>query len=420
MALRDTQPALSRFGMIPRSFFLAGIVVWGALPPAAHSAGAFMEPKDGRCYFGFFFRVFDSPDPEWGDSRPFASRFKEAIDQELGGKKPSLFGVVQSWQTKEAAPEPFEVLLNKIRRFEEVIGAPSIPVVAWDSKPGSPAPGSRYLGLTTKDVWSGRVDEFLRQYARDVKAYGKPILFRPICHEMNGSWHQHCSPLANPALTPADYVKAWQHVVTLFRREGVTNVGWVWNAASFPVGPVHERIDRNLESYYPGNDYVDWLGGDFYDQGSPRDPRSNPLNPNAYLDPLYAMALRHGKPFLLGEWGIRHRSSRMTPAQHEVWLRQVFNYVETHPKIKGILYFNYKERGAPGRARKVIPFPDGEVIYNPDSNDGDFRLIAEGHAHYRRLFAQRIRSDRYISLDESAFGAVPRPAAPLGAPRKKD
>jgi hypothetical protein len=388
--------------------------------PGLRAAGTFLEPPDGKVYFGFFFRDFDTDEPAWGDSRPFASRFKDAIDQELGGKRPSLFGVFQSWQNKDGVGMPFANLLKKIERFQDVIGGASVPVVAWDSEAGASGHAVRYTGITTKDVAAGRLDEFLHQYARDVKAYGKPLLFRPVCHEMNGSWNRHCSPLANPALTTLDYVKAWRHVVTIFRQEGARNAGWVWNAAVFPVGLTRERVDRNLEAYYPGDDYVDWMGADFYDQGNPLDPRQNPLIPAVYLDAPYAMALRHNKPFLLGEWGIRHPASRLTPAQHEAWLNTMFNYVETHPKIKGILYFNYKEQGK-GRlgVKKVIKYPDGEVTYFMDVNDGDFRLIAEGRARYRKIFAQRIHKGCYVAFDEAGGkGAAPAPAKKAAPPGK--
>jgi hypothetical protein len=73
-------------------------------------------------------------------------------------------------------------------------------------------------------------------------------------HEMNAPWYswgyQHL-----PAST---FVAAWRHIVTLFRSEGADNVTWLWTlqADETGTGPV--------ASWWPGAQYVSWVGIDGY------------------------------------------------------------------------------------------------------------------------------------------------------------
>lgn len=56
-------------------------------------------------------------------------------------------------------------------------------------------------------------------------------------------------------LDPADYVRAYKRIVDLMRAEGVKNVAFVWH--SYIFAPYN---GNSLSSYYPGDEYVDWVG----------------------------------------------------------------------------------------------------------------------------------------------------------------
>ena len=76
---------------------------------------------------------------------------------------------------------------------------------------------------------------------------------------MNGSWYswgyRHTSPAA--------FVAAWRHIVTLFRDLGARNVTWLWtvniiNDAQQGTGSL------TPDPWWPGNSYVNWVGIDGY------------------------------------------------------------------------------------------------------------------------------------------------------------
>jgi mannan endo-1,4-beta-mannosidase len=110
-------------------------------------------------------------------------------------------------------------------------------------------------GVSLTAIAHGRFDEYLTTFARDVHAYGHPVILS-FGHEMNGDWYpwgyRHESPYA--------FVAAWRHIVTLFRSLKTENVTWLWT-----VNVVHKggSIARP-GPWWPGKAYVTWVGLDGY------------------------------------------------------------------------------------------------------------------------------------------------------------
>lgn len=349
-------------------------------PAATSTARAKYEPPDGFAYFGFTFRLWDvrplRKNDVWGDVRPFAERLSDAIEVELAGKAPTIITVHGSWRWEEGGPlVPFSEVLADIERIHAAAGPTVVPRLEWQSD-----------HVTTREIASGAYDTYITGYARAVRRYGQPLFIRPICGEFNGYWWDWCSPKANPELTAADFVAAWRRIVDIFRQEGVTNVAWIWTPVAFPPPPMDWGHDPDWQAYYPGDDYVDWVGGDLNDWGRP-----------AWLDPLYRFGIDHDKPFFLAEFAIRHEGTDLTHARQMRWLGAMFDYFESHPQIKAISYFNYKNNPdhSLGSVEHVYRY-DGQVNYVPDVSDHDQRLLAGGD-DMRALFASRIADPRYIS-----------------------
>lgn len=389
------------FGFLFISALAAGIYVFSHADAHSFLNVSLFEPADGKAYFGFTFRNWESSDPAYGDTRLFAERYTDAIQVELGGKDPSLFGVPTIWQKADGTMQPFSTTLNIINQYASINGGNSVPLISWNAQTGWDVSSSTYNGITTQTIEQGTLDGYIRQYARDVKAYGNPLFIRLICGEVNGTWWHNCSPGANPSLTKADFIGAWRHVIDIFRQEGVTNVAWVWNLNTFPAFPANWGIDTDIASYYPGDEYVDWVGADHYDYGSLSSSNTNPMTPATYLDPHYAFAVNHSKPFFLAEWGVKHSGSNLTATQQQDWINAMFDYIESHPGIKAVLYFNYNMNtpsveDAAHMASHIWLY-NNTVNYHPGTATQDHRLIAENGASLRATFASRIAASRYTS-----------------------
>ena len=105
-------------------------------------------------------------------------------------------------------------------------------------------------------IAAGKYDDYLSAYAAAVRSYRHPVILS-FGHEMNGSWyswgHRHASPAA--------FVAAWRHIVTLFRALGTRNVTWMWTVNV--IDTRHDRIPAPAP-WWPGHKYVNWVGIDGY------------------------------------------------------------------------------------------------------------------------------------------------------------
>jgi hypothetical protein len=110
-------------------------------------------------------------------------------------------------------------------------------------------------GINIAAIASGHYDSYLTSYAEAVRSYHHPVILS-FGHEMNGDWYswgyRHTSP--------ATFVAAWRHIVTVFRQLGADDVTWLWTV---------NIIDRkggipSPARWWPGASYVTWVGIDGY------------------------------------------------------------------------------------------------------------------------------------------------------------
>src|SRR5580693_4115840 len=145
-------------------------------------------------------------------------------------------------------------------------------------------------GISVAGIATGRYDGYLSAYAEAVRAYRHPVIVS-FGHEMNGSWsswgYRHTSP--------ATFVKAWRHIVTLFRVLGAGNVTWLWTVnivSHTEVGTIPSPA-----RWWPGRSYVNWVGIDGYY-----------LEPNWQFAPLFGPTIASVRtvtqdPILIAETG---------------------------------------------------------------------------------------------------------------------
>jgi Glycosyl hydrolase family 26 len=144
--------------------------------------------------------------------------------------------------------------------------------------------------ISVAGIAASRYDGYLSAYAEAVRAYRHPVIVS-FGHEMNGSWYswgyRHTSP--------ATFVAAWRHIVTLFRALGARNVTWLWT-----VNVINNTRDGTIPppaQWWPGSSYVTWVGIDGYY-----------LKPNWQFAPLFGPTIASVKtltqdPILIAETG---------------------------------------------------------------------------------------------------------------------
>ena len=106
-------------------------------------------------------------------------------------------------------------------------------------------------------IASGRYDGYLSAYAEAVRSYRHPVILS-FGHEMNGDWYSWGYRHTSPAV----FVAAWRHIVSLFRALGAGNVTWLWTV-NIINDTQHGQIPRPAP-WWPGSSYVTWVGIDGY------------------------------------------------------------------------------------------------------------------------------------------------------------
>ncbi|WP_051468091.1 glycoside hydrolase family 26 protein [Actinomadura oligospora] len=182
----------------------------------------------------------------------------------------------------------------------------------------------RYLMLSwsagdTKQILEGKFDDMVRQRARALKATRKPVFLR---------WQRDMDRVASGKIhTPVDYVAAWKHLRLIFHQEKVDNVAWVWcpSARAFPDA---------ADDYYPGDGEVDWVCANVFPTAD-YDYRDLSEVARRFLE----WAQDHPRPVMIGEFGVPASYG----SRRAEWLRNASKYLQEHPQVKAVGYFDSDE-----------------------------------------------------------------------------
>jgi len=197
---------------------------------------------------------------------------------------------------------------------------------AWDERFERPAIGDATLmiswtGVRYDQINSGSQDGVIKAAARNLAAQGKPTLLR-WGWEMNGNWFDWDG--THNDQDTAGFIRAWKRMHGIFADAGADNVAWVWSP-NWNSGP--NVAWNKMQRYYPGDDYVDWVGVSGYDFDSE--------SPRRLFSPIVS-AYGARKPIIISETAsIDHGGS--TKAK---WTAQLSDYVRATPQIGALCWFD--------------------------------------------------------------------------------
>lgn len=100
-----------------------------------------------------------------------------------------------------------------------------------------------------RKIVNGQFNNQIDAMARALRDLNAPVLLR-FNWEMDQDY-------GDPQYigTPSEFIAAWRYVHNRFEQIGATNVEWVWS-------PRARSFAKNVgQTFYPGYDYVDWVGG---------------------------------------------------------------------------------------------------------------------------------------------------------------
>lgn len=177
-----------------------------------------------------------------------------------------------------------------------------------------------------RDILKGKFDTYINKWAKDVKDWKRPVIVR-FAPEMNGNW----LPWGSLYTTPREYIKTYRYVVDIFKANNVQNVSWMWSP-----NVVNENED--LLDYYPGDEYVDWVGLSGFNWGG-----LESFNEWRSFEDIYSNSLSQltdlNKPIALAEFGtVESKTDRNAKSD---WILHSFNIMKTdYPQIKLVNWSN--------------------------------------------------------------------------------
>jgi beta-mannanase len=235
----------------------------------------------------------------------------------LTGKTPSIIHGYYGWDDS-TFPKAF---------VDYVVSKGSMPLITW--QPGTTGANKTPTSQSPlKLVVAGAYDKYFTTWATAAKAYPHTILVR-IMHEMNGSWYAWGYGVNGN--TPAQFVAAFQHVVNIFRQVGASNVQFVWCVSS----QGHKEIP--IQQFYPGDNYVDWVGMDGYNRAAV----GNPANFTDLFSSVYAQMLHlTSKPIMIAETA--SVENPYGPKLKGQWILNNFltQLPKYFPRVGAVVYFD--------------------------------------------------------------------------------
>jgi hypothetical protein len=274
--------------------------------------------------------VAQVPIPETGCYHSaFINTESQSSFESLAGKNIAIEMFFTGWPNNTVPDFP-------LAKCTQIDNNGAIPHITWMPQvPGSPFP--------LNSIINGSYDSYINGYAAQVKNWGKPLFIR-LGHEFNGDWYTYgganngggtLTGFGDPTKAdgPERFIAAYQRVHDLFEAQSVDNVVWVWcpNNGSSP-----NEAWNVPEAYYPGDDYVDWIGFDGYNFGTTQ-PWSGWASFFNVFNSLYTKFKTYNKPIMLGEFASVEQGgskSQWITDGYLTWLK--FGY----PKIKAATWFH--------------------------------------------------------------------------------
>jgi len=205
---------------------------------------------------------------------------------------------------------------------------------------------------------AGDYDAEIQQLGNLIRLNGVKTFLR-IGYEFDGAWNKGYE-------NPEQYRQAFRRVVDVLRQQGVPNVEYVWQGSASTVDDVIDGRHDDIRDWYPGNDYVDWIGISWFmhpDESISVPAAYTPPTARQLADELVAFASEMGRPVMIAEsspqaydlkagfsahhvaiWdGAPRTDVRQLTADEiwQAWFQPLFDYLASHSDtIRALAYIN--------------------------------------------------------------------------------
>jgi len=286
---------------------------------------------------------------------------------------------------------------------------PQIRLFNWPTQDYAPVPQPTPPGpIPNSDIAAGKHDGELRAFADAARDTDIPISFdydgeMTAAHPWGGRFDGGGTTTGYGDPTwpdgPEHFRDAYRHIIDIFRQEGATNVTFFiqYNTVDgYAPGAYWEPWER-YRYYYPGDDYIDWLGLSVYSEpdysGRPQTfegKLTGALKPG-YEGGYAEVTALGSKPLAIVEMGLYKLPSEQAKAQ---WVEDASAALQSgrYPRIAAVDWWAQNKGGDydgyPNTSQTFLdgfkhafdqPFFDAKAQFS-----GDCRPLAPAHATLKR------------------------------------
>ncbi len=286
-----------------------------------------LPPKNNEIYFGSF--------PDFGGSENIVTENRISEFENLSEKNIVWAYFSQNWMDGIVFPEES---VNIIHNHGAVPFIRLMPRSNYDTN--EPV-------YTLENIINENFDSDLRKWAQDAKATKIPILI-DFAVEMTGDWFSWSGVYHGGGTKdgygdpnyfdgPEKYRDAYRHIIDIFNQEGAKNITWFFHA-DITREPNEEW--NSAKYYYPGDDYIDWIGVSIYGAQTPKASEDWEMFDDV-LSSNYNLIteITSNKPIALLEFGVTDDHPNGDKA---LWLQNAFDTILSNPYIefKAISYWH--------------------------------------------------------------------------------
>jgi len=229
------------------------------------------------------------------------------------GKKPFLVMVFVDWNN---------FVDNKT--VEDINSEDCSLFITWEPWQAVEKKGIDYNRLLT-----GEYDRYITGFAEQLKTLDNDVYIR-FAHEMNGNWY----PWSGVKIGRNKYIAVYRYIKDLCDKtvkSGSNRLKWVFSVNWQDV----PEENNSFIQYYPGDEYVDYIGIDGYNWGD-SGSWSGWQSFRKIFRTRYRQIMRHfNKPVIITEF-----SSTSSGGDKAVWISRAMTDIGKMPGIKAFILFN--------------------------------------------------------------------------------
>ncbi len=205
--------------------------------------------------------IYHSAYPDFGGTEDIVTTQRISDFEQLAGKKIVWAYFSNNWGDSIQFPADAVKIIHDAGRVPFIR---LMPRSEFEESQADPI-------YSMQKIIDGDFDTALVEWAKTAANTGFPLLAE-FGTEVNGNWFSWNGQYNGGATTneygdpnlsdgPERFVDAYKHIIDICRSNGANNITWFFHVDAYSE-PAESWND--IKNYYPGNDYIDWIGVSVY------------------------------------------------------------------------------------------------------------------------------------------------------------